>query len=52
MTAPAITVCWVCGKPAPAEELKQDEFGFFAHERCLKANDKKPADDKKPSKSA
>jgi hypothetical protein len=31
----------VCGKPAPAEEMKQDEFGFFAQERCLKAEIKK-----------
>jgi hypothetical protein len=29
------TVCWICLKPvSPAE--KPDEFGFFAHEKCLK----------------
>jgi hypothetical protein len=37
MAAPPIAVCWLCHKPAPVEELKEDEFGFFAHEYCLKA---------------
>jgi len=41
MAADAKTVCWICDKPAPAEEMKQDEFGFFAHERCREAEAKK-----------
>jgi len=41
MAASPLTVCWVCGKPAPVEELKEDEFGFLAHEHCLKADVKK-----------
>lgn len=39
---PTIVVCWVCGKPAPIEELKEDELGFLAHERCLKDVQKYP----------
>jgi hypothetical protein len=41
MPCPSPELCWICGKPAPAEELKGDEFGFFADEPCLKVNDKK-----------
>jgi hypothetical protein len=28
--------CWVCHKLVPLVEFHSDEFGFFAHENCIR----------------
>jgi hypothetical protein len=28
--------CWICREPLGAEATRTDEFGFIAHEKCLR----------------